>query len=113
MDSHAIEKSKTGKVSSIDISKIIAFISFLGGSLILLTYLISGVKSLLGIGLMYFFAVVVLNVFYFVILFLRILFYKSQRQKALLSIGILLINVPICFMYIKVAMLTQSFNYVD
>ncbi|WP_397363682.1 hypothetical protein [Olleya sp. R77988] len=91
----------------IEISRLIALLSFVFGSLILLFFYLSEDSVFLIIGLIYLIAAFILNTIFLVGLIVK--YPESEEKKRIkLSIILMLINIPIAYSYYLFAM--QVFN---
>lgn len=86
--------------SSLDISKIVAGISFIFGTLILVLFLFfKKEESLIMIGIYYVIGAIIINTFIFLGLLFRLIINSENRLDLLKSIGIISINLPIAIGY--------------
>lgn len=98
-----VSKKETG-FGIIKMSRNVALISFVIGTLILLTFYLSENTGFAFIGLLYLFIATVINLIFLVGLIMKIITKESDRKRAWISIGILLANIPIVILYYNIAM---------
>lgn len=75
-----------------------SMISFVLGSLILLAYLISQVDVLISAGMYYLLIAFYWNLAVITMILIAML-YRKTRKESLSTIGLMLINIPIAFIY--------------
>ena len=81
------------------LAKITAFLSFIVGTILLLAYLISKSEYLVMIGFVYLNIAILINLFILLIILLRVIFVKNDRMIILISTLLMLINIPIAYIY--------------
>ncbi|WGD35300.1 hypothetical protein [Olleya sp. YS] len=87
----------------IEISRLVALLSFLFGSLILLFFCLSENSLFLIIGLIYLIAALLINVNFLIGLIVK--YPESDEKKRIkLSILLMLLNIPIAYSYFLIAM---------
>ena len=86
--------------SSLDISKIVASISFIIGTLLLVLFLFfKQEESLIMLGFYYVIGAFIINTFVLLSLLTRLILNSENRIELLKAIGIILINIPIAIGY--------------
>ncbi|AXG72367.1 hypothetical protein KORDIASMS9_04638 [Kordia sp. SMS9] len=84
-------------------AKIMAILSFLGGTFLLIAYFYhAGSMAILQVGIYYALLAVLINCILFFTLFIALMHSKIQRKKILKSLILMIINVPIGLCYIGV-----------
>jgi len=85
--------------SSLDISKIVAGISFIIGTLFLVIHLFFKGPSIVLFGLYYVIIAFVFNTLVFLALMVRLINHSEKWSELLKAIGVILINIPIAIGY--------------
>ena len=86
--------------SSLDISKIVAGISFILGTLLLVLFLFfRELESIVIYGLYYVIIAFTINTFIIFWLIIKFLIRPKKQEELLKSIGVILINIPIAIGY--------------
>lgn len=85
--------------STLDISKLIAGVSFILGTLLLVLFLFFKSDVIIGIGIYYVLAALVINLLLFIGLIGNLITSQKNRFDTLKAIGITLINLPIAIAY--------------
>lgn len=86
--------------SSLDISKIVAGISFILGTLLLVLFLFfRELESIVMYGLYYVIIAFIINTFIIFWLIIKFVIRPEKREESLKSIGLILINIPIAIGY--------------
>lgn len=93
--------------SPLNISKIIAGISFVLGTLLLVLFLFFKSKLIVGLGIYYVITALVINTLFFIGLLARFIVDSGNRLEILKSIGLILMNLPIAIGYLFIV--TQTF----
>ena len=73
--------------------------SLIIGTLIFLSYYISGINGIEVIGFFYLCAAVVINCIVLLILLLSLISATTNRSEIVKAMGLLLVNIPIAFLY--------------
>jgi len=82
-------------------TKIIAVLSFLGGTFLLILYFyFSGSKTVLSLGIYYALFALMLNSILFFTLFITFMHSEIKRKKILKSLLLMIVNVPIGCCYV-------------
>ena len=85
-----------------------AGISFVAGTLILLTFLITKKEFLITIGMGYLGIVFIINLLFFLALLINFTITRAQVTSHLKTAGIMLINIPISYGYFVIVMMSSS-----
>lgn len=85
--------------SILDLSKLIASISFIFGTLLLVIHLFFGLEKIITIGLFYVLGALIINTLLLISLIINLIISSKKREIYLKSIGIILINLPIAIGY--------------
>ncbi|MBB6238196.1 hypothetical protein HDC90_002825 [Pedobacter sp. AK013] len=90
---------KNTEPKTIRVGQKTAVYSFAFGTTILLIFLLSKYTPLVAVGLYYVLAASVINVLILLTLLIQFLYYKEHRKKILVTITIMLLNIPISLLY--------------
>ena len=99
-----VKNKKETEFGIIKTSRNVALISFIIGTLILATFYLTENTGFAFIGLFYLFVAVVINLIFLIGLILKLVTKETDKKKTLISIGILLMNIPIVILYYNIAM---------
>ena len=99
-----IVNKKETEYGIIKMSRNVALISFIIGTLILLTFYLTENTVFAFIGLFYLFVATVINLIFLIGLIMKLITKETERKKTWISIGILLANIPVVIVYYKIAM---------
>lgn len=80
-------------------SKSIAFLSFIIGTILFVLQLYNEALGLIYFGFIFIIIAVIINTISLLILIFSILGYTEQKLELLKTIGIVLLNIPIAFLY--------------
>jgi hypothetical protein len=103
MSEQILVNKKETESGIIKMSRNVALISFVIGTLILLTFYLSENIGFAFIGLFYLFVATVINLIFLIGLIMKLIKKESDRRKTWISIGILLANIPIVILYYNIA----------
>lgn len=96
------------EIGIIKISRSLAVFSFLIGTLILFMFYFSKNIISLFIGLVYVFASVIINSIFLIGLFLKLTSKEVDKKQGVISVILLLLNIPIAILYYSYAMKIMS-----
>ncbi len=92
------------EIGIINISRIIAVTSFILGTFIFGFFYLTKSTTLIFIGFFYLIGATVVNSIYLIGLFIKILSKDIERKQVLISVFIMLINIPIAIIYFEVVL---------
>ena len=92
------------EVGLIKISRVIALISFILGTLVLITFYLSENAIFAIIGLFYVIIATIINSVFLIALLLKLTKRKSNKKQIVISILLAIFNIPIALIYYKIAM---------
>lgn len=92
----------------IKISRFVALFSFLLGTLILFVFYYSENSIFLIIGLIYVVASVIINGVFLIGLFLKLTYKEVNKKQGLISVFLILLNIPIVIIYYNYVMKIMS-----
>ena len=104
MTEQILNNKKETEFGIIKMSRNVALISFIIGTLILLTFYFSERTGLVFIGFLYLLVTVVINLIFLIGLIMNLVTKESDRKKTWISIGFLLANIPIVILYYNIAL---------
>ena len=97
----------------IKISKITALVSFLCGTLIFLLYYLTSDSEILFLGYGYILLIGLLNFGLLISLIIRLISEKENRRQVIITLGLLLSNIPIMIIYCWISFLLLGFIRVN
>lgn len=74
--------------------------SFIIGTILFLVHQFSPIGPLYAFGLLYVIIAFIYNSLVLLLLLLNLIYPSEQRLKILMAIGAMLLNIPICFLYL-------------
>lgn len=86
----------------IKIGKLTAICSFLIGTFLFLTYLITNNSGFLPIGFYYLIIIIPLNLTVLLVVIASVLFRRDKYREYLKTIGLMLLNIPIAWLYFNI-----------
>ncbi len=100
---HSGNQTKFSEYNTIEVSRFLAIFSFTLGTLLFMFFLLLKEPILMFIGLFYVPIAIIVNL----ILVASIIFKKLkkyiEKKEAMISVGILLLNIPIIYLYFKLS----------
>lgn len=103
MSEQFLVNKKQTEFGIIKLSRNVALVSFIIGTLILLAFYLSENTVFALIGLFYLFLAFVINLIFLVGLIMKLVTKESDRKKTWIAILILLTNIPIVILYYNIA----------
>lgn len=101
----AFESNKGIGIGIIKMSRIVALFSFVIGSIILILYYLTENYILFNIGLFYVFFAFVVNSIFLIRLITKLFSNEFDKKQLWISIGIMVLNIPIAILYTFLTML--------
>ena len=104
MNERNILSNRKPEAGITEISRIIALVSFVIGTLILTLFYWTENLTLTMVGLFYLVLAFIINSVFLVGLVIKLINKESDKKQVLISIGLMLINIPIVILYYNIAM---------
>ena len=101
----------TNRVAGIvEVSRVVALVSFVLGSLILILFYLTNSAALIMVGSIFLVIAFVINCVFLLGLVMKLATDKSDRKRIVLSLVLILLNIPIVFLYAYWAIVSLPFD---